>query len=424
MKKQLFFALLLSAPFQLFSQNDDFNKWSIEANVGMNKPVRPYTEGYFSSNPDKYLNISTVNHYDLGARYMFTNIFGAKLNFGYDKIENQSDSGSLPFESEYYSVGLQGYTNLGNLFNFNSFTKRINLLAHAGIQISQFTPKTGRYEGITEDNGGIIFGITPQVKITDKLVFTADFTAVNNIRQHYNWDGIALSNKDNNLTGLIYTTSVGLTYYLGKNKVHADWYYKENMEENKDFSDDDARKRIDELESMLNDDDRDGVANYLDVQNNTPNGLVVDSKGRFIDENKNGVPDELEKSEREIATAENKNSDAMRSLIEKGYLNIFFDVNQDTPSIGSTENVFQLIQFLKNNPDKKVKLLGYADIRGGEHTNKTLSQRRAEGISKILISSGINKDRITVIAQGIDKSFTTETKANLNLARRVSVVLE
>ena len=58
--------LLLIITLQAFSQqkgkNTEFNKWSIELNVGQNKAVRPFTTGYYSSNPNNYFNFSDVNH--------------------------------------------------------------------------------------------------------------------------------------------------------------------------------------------------------------------------------------------------------------------------------------------------------------------------------------------------------------------------
>ena len=42
---------------------------------------------------------------------------------------------------------------------------------------------------------------------------------------------------------------------------------------------------------MLQDTDRDGVVDYLDAEPNTTGGVAVDTKGRAIDVNKNGVPD-------------------------------------------------------------------------------------------------------------------------------------
>ncbi len=54
-------------------------------------------------------------------------------------------------------------------------------------------------------------------------------------------------------------------------------------------------KRIVELETLKNDSDKDGIADYLDVENNSIAGTAVDNKGRMIDLNKNGIADDIEK---------------------------------------------------------------------------------------------------------------------------------
>ena len=113
---------------------------------------------------------------------------------------------------------------------------------------------------------------------------------ISNLTQHVALDG--QSNVDPSLirSGSIYTTSAGLTFIFRK-KRHTDWYW-ENVDTKKEYND--LLARIEDLETMLNDTDRDGVADYLDVENNTLNGVAVDTKGRAIDLNNNGVPDELE----------------------------------------------------------------------------------------------------------------------------------
>lgn len=434
MKNKIITAVFLVSSVTMFAQEkeeetkerDLYNHWSIEANVGQNKAVRPYSSGYFSSDPTNYFNFSDVNHFDLGARYMFSNIFGLKLDFAYDAIADQSGSGSLPFDSKQYRVGFQGVANLARIMKFESFTNRFGLLAHAGIQVSQLTPQMGVNKNVTEDNGGIIIGLTPQVRITDKIVVTGDFTAINNVRQHFNWDG-TYSAQDNNLSGLMYNVSLGLTFYFGKKDKHADWYIPNSLDANK-ADNEETKFRLAAIEYKMNDTDRDGIVDYLDTQNNTPAGVVVDSKGRFIDTNRNGVPDELERKANDSKDGSNsavvEKSDALKSLLEKGYVNVFFDVNKDDPNAGSTNNVYHIINFLRNYPDAKAKLVGYADVRGNESKNKDLSQRRAQRVYNIIIASGINANRVSIEGQGVDASYPADSKIGLDLARRVSVIIE
>lgn len=402
------------------SEKGLFNRWSVELNAGQNKAVRPYTEGYYSSDPTNYFNFSGVDHYDLGVRYMFTNLFGLKLDGAYDIIENQSGSGSLPFETKQYRLGLQGVANLGRIMRFETFTSRINLLAHAGVQVSRLEPQTGLNKGVSEDNGGVMIGLTPQLRLTDWLVLTGDFTVISNVRQHFNWDG-NYSAEDDNLSGLMYNTSLGLTIYLGKKEKHADWYVPSVAQK-----DDNTEKRLDNLEKSIQDTDRDGVIDAFDLDNTTPNGVAVDSRGRAIDVNKNGIPDELEPRDGKDGVTSNivSKQDAIKLLIEKGYVNVFYDVNKDQPNSGSTNNVYYIIQFLRNYPDAKVTLKGYADVRGNETSNKDLSQRRSEKLYDIIRASGIDAGRIKISGEGVDSTYPTDTQIGLDLARRVSIFLE
>lgn len=433
MKKTLILVALFSLGMKAVAQDDKtnkdetlnekrlFNRWSIELNAGQNKAVRPYSEGYYSSDPTNYFNFSGVDHFDLGVRYMFSNLFGLKLDGAYDIIENQSGSGSLPFETKQYRLGLQGVANLGRIMRFETFTNRLNLLGHAGVQVSRLEPQTGLNKGVSEDNGGVMVGLTPQLRLTDWLVLTGDFTVISNVRQHFNWDG-NYSAENENLSGLMYNTSVGLTVYLGKKEKHADWFIPEMDKK----ADEETQKRLDNLEKSIQDTDRDGVIDAFDLDNTTPNGVAVDTRGRAIDINKNGIPDELEPKDGKDGVTSNivSKQDAIKLLIEKGYVNVFYDVNKDQPNSGSTNNVYYIIQFLRNYPDAKVTLKGYADVRGNETSNKDLSQRRSEKLYDIIRASGIDAGRISISGEGVDTSYPTNTSIGLDLARRVSIILE
>lgn len=414
-----------------------YKSWSIEVAAGQNKAVRPFSENYYSANGEKYFNFSGVNHFDVGIRKMFSERFGLKFDVGYDRFTDLNNSGSLSFDSKSYRIGLQGVINLSRVLNFETFTKRFGLLAHGGLQVSQFyVTNSESSREIDEDNGGFMIGITPQIKLGNSFSITGDFTAISNVRQHLNWDG-NYSDKSNNLTGLFYHASIGLTYYMGKKDIHADWYVADAAAA-EPKTDEEARKRLDAIETLMNDTDKDGVPDYLDSENNTPAGLSVDTRGKFIDSNRNGVPDELErKANNTNQNFENNDSiynrtnttnnqyaaSVLQSLVENGNVNIFYDVNMVTPNSGSSNSVQQLYQYLIQFPTSKIKLVGFADVRGSEGKNQNLSQRRAQKLKDFFVSSGISSDRITIGGQGVDKTFPAETKTGLDLARRVSVEL-
>ncbi len=428
MKKVIFIPLVSLFTLFSYSQNeskekkekDPFNHWSVELNVGQNKPLRPFSTGYFTSKPNTYFYFNGIEHYDLGARYMFSNLFGLKVDLAYDEIKNQSGSGSLDFYLKQYRLGFQGVINMSRLLRFESFTNRFGILAHGGFQFSKLKPQIGVNQNLSEDNGGIILGLTPQYRLTNWLAITGDFTYINNLRQHFNWDG-TYSPDTNNLTGSIYNTSLGLTFYLGdKNKTHADWYVSPASTTDKE-----ARKKIEEIETLMKDNDKDGVPDYLDLQNNTPSGVVVDTKGRFIDTNSNGVPDELEKKEPKKVEPIVENKDPLKPTLEPNNLNlnVFYDVNNDMPNKGSENNIYLLTQYMKKYPEALIILTGFADVRGDAQHNLELSKRRAMKLKNFLVSSGVSEDRITISAEGVDTTYPSFNKTGLDLARRVSVGL-
>jgi OOP family OmpA-OmpF porin len=68
--------------------------------------------------------------------------------------------------------------------------------------------------------------------------------------------------------------------------------------------------------------------------------------------------------------------------------------------------------------------MGYTDLKGTAAYNLKLSERRVKNIYNIIVSNGIDPSRVTVLGNGIDKDYTTDTKTGLSLARRVSIILE
>lgn len=431
MKKFIFFIAVSSFGTLLGQEDTDtkyknlYNRWSFEVNAGQNKPIRPFASGYYSADPTKYFNFSGMNHYDIGVRYMLSNAFGLKLDYATDQFMEQSGAGSLSFDTKLNRFGLQGVINLGRLLRFESFTNRVGILTHAGLHVSKFSVNEGTNKNITEDNGGIMFGITPQVRLTKWVALTADFTVINNVRQHLNWDGSNASS-ETNLSGVLYNTSVGLTFYIGKKDKHADWFIKEDELSKLPTIDEEARKRLDTITTLMNDTDRDGIADYLDAENNTPGGVAVDAKGRFIDINKNGTPDEMEpKVGKEIASTQiNKVISAENDFVEKGLINVFFDVNSAKPNDGSSNNLFIILHYLQNNPTAKVKLYGFADKRGDEALNKNLSIQRVQKVYDFLIANAIAASRVSIEGVGADTKFLDNSEASLTLARRVSIQIE
>jgi len=393
--------------------NNEFNKWSIDVNGGLNRATKPFAEGY--SFP-KF----SLFHADLGFRYMFNTKFGIKLAGGFDRFTEGDNS--LPYESNIVNVNLQGYANLGRIMDFQTWTQRLNLLGHLGVGVSQFT--SDRFAG--EDHlGNFIIGMTAQYKLANRVSLNLDFTMLNNFRHNRTWDGSELNRgaNDDGFNSTLYNATIGLSIYLGKHEEHADWFVPEKSDELLDIE-----KRIGDLETMMNDSDKDGVPDYLDAEPNTIAGVAVDSKGRTIDKNGNGVPDELESLfENQKGTdnaAAGGGSADLADLINGGYVNVYFDFNQDQPNAQSVSGINFLIKYLKANPTVSSDVIGYSDEVGSNEYNKALSTRRAQNVKQILIDSGIDGSRLNIVGNGEDTSVNKNSNYARKVVRRVTFMLK
>jgi OOP family OmpA-OmpF porin len=179
---------------------------------------------------------------------------------------------------------------------------------------------------------------------------------------------------------------------------------------------------------MMNDADKDGVPDYLDTEPNTITGVAVDSKGRTIDKNGNGVPDELEsyienQGKNGTSGTSGMNSD-LASLINGGYVNVYFDFGKEQPNTQSVSGINFLIRYLKQNPTVSSDVIGYADEIGDSEFNKNLSRKRAENVKQILMDAGIDGSRLNIVGNGEDNSVNKTSSYARQVVRRVTFMLK
>lgn len=404
-------------------REQNFNRWSIELEAGVHKPAVPFTPGYYVNTPDLWQG-------GLGVRYMFNEKFGAKLDFGYNSIE--SDENSEPFETEYYRANLQGVINMGNVLNFRSWTNTFNVLIHGGFGYSANKPSAPNEFENADQMLNMMAGITPQIRLGNSVALTGDLSVLGHVRHTQTWDGAqpldatVTNNNTRGLNGYIVNASIGLTLYLGSEEVHADWY----SEEESIYSElEQLDERLTKVETDMIDSDQDGVPDYLDREPNTISGVAVDTKGRAVDLNNNGIPDELE-SALDARYASKADVDRSRSgldikeLIDKGYVNVYFRFNSDEPETYSLQAVNYLIIYMKENPSAQADLIGYADEIGNTEYNQQLSERRANKVKELLVAAGIDGNRLTARGNGEDDSVDEDSSGARQLVRRVTFRLK
>jgi OOP family OmpA-OmpF porin len=404
----------LSAQTETEKTTTTFNKWSIELAGGLNGAVGPFSPGYYSESPGLF----TV---DLGARYMFNNKFGLKADFGYNNIEAKSDS--KDFNTKYYRFDVQGVANLGRMMNFETWTKTIGLLGHSGFGVGYLD---GDKFADKDYVANFIAGITGQIRLTEKFALTADLSTIYNAKQDLNFDGAGINPETRGFTGNVLTGTIGLTYYLGNKGIAADW-----SADNKDALEVEALKeKIAKIETQLLDTDMDGVADYIDQEPNTISGVMVDTKGRAIDTNKNSVPDELEryleKTYQKVSgqSSNPQNNEVVKNLINDGYVVAYFDSNSSTPTAFSTNGINFILTYFKNNPTATMDIIGHADEIGSTSSNNKLALARAKNIKDVLVNAKIDASRLNVISAGENATVNAKSEQARQLVRTVTFKLK
>ena len=81
---------------------------------------------------------------------------------------------------------------------------------------------------------------------------------------------------------------------------------------------------------------------------------------------------------------------------------VLFGINKVKVESHQEVNVYNVAKYLKENPDKKVRVIGYTDKETGTAViNEKLSRQRAQNVADVITGKyGINQDRVIVEWEG------------------------
>jgi outer membrane protein OmpA-like peptidoglycan-associated protein len=102
---------------------------------------------------------------------------------------------------------------------------------------------------------------------------------------------------------------------------------------------------------------------------------------------------------------------------------VLFDTNKAQLKARG-DSLQKLADFLKQHPERKVRVEGYTDSTGGADYNVDLSNRRANAVRVALVDMGVSSDRITTRGFGMESPVANNnTPAGRQMNRRVEIVL-
>jgi outer membrane protein OmpA-like peptidoglycan-associated protein len=140
-------------------------------------------------------------------------------------------------------------------------------------------------------------------------------------------------------------------------------------------------------------------------------------------------------SQRELARSDARVADLQTQLnalnakkTERGMVvtlgDVLFDSGKSQLLAASSQNMAQLAEFFKRNPERKASIEGHTDSVGSEESNRTLSDHRAGAVKAALVRMDVPANRLSTQGFGEDSPVATnDTPAGRQMNRRVEIVI-
>lgn len=176
------------------------------------------------------------------------------------------------------------------------------------------------------------------------------------------------------------------------------------------------------------DTDKDGVEDSGDQCAGTAAGVVVDVNGCPLDTDKDGVADNLDACADTDSKLKVDATGCPVVLTEDVSidLHMVFASGSDVVDSQYFEEIRGVARFMEQYENSQVTIEGHTDSSGSAVNNKTLSQKRADAVAKVLVEQfGVASSRVVAVGYGEEnllvKEVTAEDKAkNRRVVAKVS----
>jgi outer membrane protein OmpA-like peptidoglycan-associated protein len=103
---------------------------------------------------------------------------------------------------------------------------------------------------------------------------------------------------------------------------------------------------------------------------------------------------------------------------------VLFDTGQATLKPGAATTIDRLAQFMRDYPERSVRIEGHTDAAGSDDANQGLSERRAQAVREALLQRGLDAARIATLGYGEARPVASnETPGGRQQNRRVEIVV-
>lgn len=167
------------------------------------------------------------------------------------------------------------------------------------------------------------------------------------------------------------------------------------------------------------DSDADGIPNYKDKDPFTQKGVRVDANGMAMDSDMDGVPDGIDQENNTAAGAmvnfKGQTIGVANKLGGSAALlpSVYFKFGSSSLSPSAYEQLTVVARYLSDNPGVTITVRGYSDPVGSESYNNKLALRRAEAVKKALNEVfKVKGDRLQTVSNGENDMLSDDYKIN------------
>lgn len=293
---------------------------------------------------------------------------------------------------------------------------------------------------------GVTFRLSPKFNVGLEYMALIPFGRRADLLDGYNQNA-------GNFRDVQNTGSISLNFNLGSAAKKNEPAYWTNAfaPMRKDF--DTMNSRVDDA---TKDSDGDGVVDAVDQEANTPAGVPVDTRGRVLDSDKDGVADyqdlepffppragEKVNSNGVVINRNDKpiTEDRVQEMIDASIAKmqagsesattkvvtdrgelflpmIYFPLGQSTVKYSDYGTLSSVARVLQGSPGMRMVIRGYTDRVGNAANNQVLSYRRAKAVVDHLVDQhGIERSRLVLQYRGEENAIVPLDKSYIN--RRV-----
>jgi len=191
-------AILLLSSFTLLAQRET-NKWKAQLALGVNSPSKSGFVGDFQA---KSINFPTVN---LGVQTMFKQQFGAKLDFGYNRMS--SEDPSPEFKLNYSRVNAQLVYD--PTYNLYFLPQRMGLVLHAGPGYS-FAKPLGNFSNNNLSFFNVMGGLEVHFGLAERASLYIDTSYILGLGKDFD----PVTEGFGSFNGNLLTVTFGITFSL------------------------------------------------------------------------------------------------------------------------------------------------------------------------------------------------------------------